>query len=376
MPPTVDIGEHAMRKMPFVAALAALAAANTNLGSEQHAQAADFYAGKRLTILINYAAGGPADVEGRVVAKHIGKHIPGHPTIIVQNMDGAGGRIATSYLGEIAPKDGSIMGLLTGVAWPYASDLKPRKVDFKTYEFVAYQPGTTVYFIRSDVKPGIKTPLDLGSAEGVVSGGLSAESSKDLLLRISLELLGRKYKYVTGYRGSAAARLAIQTGEINYYSESPPSYRGIVEPSLVKKGIVVGLFYDSGWDGSSYTKPRQVEGLDMLSYHELFKKIRGHEPSGQLWDTYKSIVALSGAMQRIAAFPPSTPKAAIEALRKGFEGLLDDKDFAAEGRKTFGFVPAFQTGPDTAEKIRNALTVKPETKAFIAKFVADARNLR
>jgi tripartite-type tricarboxylate transporter receptor subunit TctC len=365
-----------MRISPFAAALAALAAAGTGVGSELAARAADLYAGKRLTILINYAAGGPADIEGRLVAKHIGRHIPGHPTIIVQNMDGAGGRVGTGYLGEIAPKDGSILGLLTGVAWPYASDIKPRKVDFKSYEFVAYQPGTTVYFMRADVKPGIKSPLDFGKVEGVVSGGLSAESSKDLLLRISLDLLGHKYKYVTGYRGSAAARLAMQTGEINYYSESPPSYRGVVEPSLVKQGVVVGLFYDSGWDGSSYTTPLQIEGLDMMPYHELFKKIRGREPSGELWDAYKSIVALSHAMQRIAVFPPSTPKAAIEALQKGFAGLADDKDFAAEGRKTFGFVPAFRTGPDTAQKIRNALTVKPEMKEFIAKYVADARKLR
>ena len=351
-----------------IAGLAILAAA-----SSAHAQG--YYAGKRLTILINYANGGPADVEGRVVARHIAKHIEGNPGIVVQNMDGAGGRVATNYLGEIAPKDGSMLGLFTGVAWPYASDTKPWKVDFKGYEFVAYQPGTTVYFIRADVAPGIKSPLDLAKAEGLVSGGLSAESSKDLLLRMTLEMLGRKYKYVTGYRGSNAARYALQTGEINYYSESPPSYRSLVEPSLVKHGVAVGLFYDSGWDGKSFNKPLQVEGLDMLPYHELYEKITGKQPSGHLWETYKTIVALSHAMQRIAVFPPGAPKAAVDAIAAGFKGLETDQEFAAEGRRTFGFVPAFRTGPDTNEKIRSALTVTPETKAFIAKYVEDARTL-
>jgi len=340
------------------------------------ATAQDYYAGKRLIILINYAAGGPADIEGRVVARHIGKHIAGNPNIIVQNMDGAGGRVATNYLGEIAPKDGTMLGLFTGVAWPYASDTKPRKVDFKTYEFVAYQPGTTVYFMRADTKPGIKSAVDFGKAEGVVSGGLSAESSKDLLLRMSLEMLGLKYKYVTGYRGSNAARHALETGEINYYSESPPSYRALVEPNLVKNGVAVGLFYDSGWDGRSFNKPLQVEGLDMLPYHELYKKITGKMPSGHLWETYKTIVSLSHAMQRMAVFPPGAPKAAIDAMTAGFKGLETDAEFAAEGRKTFGFVPAFRTGPDTNAKIRGALTVTPETKAFIAKYVADARLIK
>ncbi|CAN0276510.1 unnamed protein product, partial [Phaeothamnion confervicola] len=309
-----------------------------------HAQ--NYYNGKRLTILINYAAGGPADIEGRVVARHLAKHIDGLQPIVVQNMDGAGGLIGTNYLGEVAPKDGTVLALLTGVAWPYASETKPRKVDFKTYEFVAYQPGTTVYFMRTDTKPGIKSPDDLGHAEGIVSGGLSAESSKDLLLRMTLEMLGRPYKYVTGYRGSSGARQALQTGEINYYSESPPSYRALVEPSLVKNGIAVGLFYDSGWDGKAFNKPLQVEGLDLLPYHELYKKIRGAGPSGHLWETYKAVVSLSHAMQRIAAFPPGTPKAAITEMEKAFKALETDAEFAAEGRKTFGFVPAFRTGPD------------------------------
>jgi|LNFM01.1.fsa_nt_gb tripartite-type tricarboxylate transporter receptor subunit TctC len=340
------------------------------------AGAQSYYTGKRLTILINYAAGGPADVEGRVIARHIAKHIEGNPTIVVQNMDGAGGLIGTNYIGEIAPKDGTMLGLLTGVAWPQASDTKPRKIDFKLYEFVAYQPGTTVYFMRSDVNPGIKNPIDLGRATGIVSGGLSAESSKDLLLRLTLEMLGRSYKYVTGYRGSNAARHALTTGEVNYYSESPPSYRGLVEPSLVKTGVAVGLFYDSGWDGRAFNKPLQVEGLDLPAFHELYKQIRGVEPSGEKWEIYKTIVALSHAMQRIAVFPPGTPQAAIDAVAKGFKGLETDDEFATEGRKTFGFVPAFRTGPDTNEKIRSALTVTPETKAWIKKYIEEAGKLK
>src|SRR6202023_1802040 len=76
-----------------------------------------FYKGKRLTLLINFAAGGPTDIEGRLFAKYLVKHIAGQPGMIVQNMDGAGGLIGAQYLGEIAPKDGTVVGYLSGSAW-------------------------------------------------------------------------------------------------------------------------------------------------------------------------------------------------------------------------------------------------------------------
>src|SRR5262245_277308 len=79
--------------------------------SDGHAQE-PFYKGKRLTVLINFAAGGPADIEGRIFAKYLVKHIDGAPSLVVQNMDGAGGLIGAQYLGEIAPKDGTMLGAL------------------------------------------------------------------------------------------------------------------------------------------------------------------------------------------------------------------------------------------------------------------------
>jgi tripartite-type tricarboxylate transporter receptor subunit TctC len=75
-----------------------------------------FYKGKRLNLVINFAAGGPADIEGRLVAKHLAKHIDGTPGIIVQNKDGAGGLVGTNYLGELGPRDGTMAGYLTAAA--------------------------------------------------------------------------------------------------------------------------------------------------------------------------------------------------------------------------------------------------------------------
>jgi len=200
-----------------------------------------YYKGKRLTVLINFAAGGPTDIEGRLFAKYLGRHIDGQPTVIVQNMDGAGGVVGAQYVGEVAPKDGTVMGYFAGTSWVYVSDPERWRVDFKAYEFVAYQPGTTVHFARTDVAPGLKTPADIVKAQGLVAGGLSIDTSKDLRLRMGLDMLGVPFKYVTGYRSSAPARVALQRGEINMFSESPPSFRAVVEPQLVKTGVAITI---------------------------------------------------------------------------------------------------------------------------------------
>jgi tripartite-type tricarboxylate transporter receptor subunit TctC len=328
-----------------------------------------FYRGKRVSILVNYAAGGPTDIEARVFAKHIGKYLEGNQTVIVQNMDGGGGITGTNYLGEVAPKDGTIFGYLTGTAFQYANDPRARRADYRTYEFVAYQPGTSVYFLRTDVKPGIKTATDIVKAQGLISGGLGVDNAKDILLRLTLDMLGVKFGYVTAYKGSQGARLALQQGEINFYAESPPSYRGVIEPSLVAKGEVIPIFYDPSYDGQKFMPTSQMAGLDILPFHELYKKINGKLPEGKLWEVYKSIIALNGAMQRMVVMPPSVPPAAVAALRTAINKLNTDKAYGEDAMKAFGFVPEWVADDGTAERVRKQLVLAPETKEFLHDYI-------
>ncbi len=359
--------------MRLGARLLGLSAVLMGLASAQMAAADDgYFRGKRITIMINYAAGGPTDIEGRLFAKHIVKYLDQPASLIVQNMDGAGGLIGTNWLGEIAPRDGTAFGYLTGQIWRAINDPAPRRIEFKNYEFVAYQPGTTVYFARTDIKPGLKKPQDFGRAEGVVSGGLGADNAKDLLLRMGLDMLGLKYKYVTSYRGSQAARLALQQGEINYYAESPPSYRSLIEPTLVKTGEVIPLFYDPGYDGETFRTPKQMEGVDMMSFPQFYEKIKGVPPSGQLWDVYRTILAANGAMQRLIVMPPGVPKEAREALTHAIVALEKDADYAADAEKTLGYVPDFVTGDQVNARVRKQLALPTGTREFLADYVKRA----
>jgi tripartite-type tricarboxylate transporter receptor subunit TctC len=349
-----------VRAAALVAALLVAAAAHAD---------DPFYKSKRLSILINFAPGGPTDIEGRLFAKHVARHIDGSPNIVIQNMDGAGGIVGAKYLGEVAPRDGSMAGYFTGTAFMYALDPERFKVDFKSYAFVATQPGTTVHFARTDVAPGLKQPTDIVKAEGLIVGGLSVDTPKDLRLRLAMDMLGIPYKYVTGYRSSPAARLAFQRGEINFFSESPPSYRGIVDPSLVQTGQAIPIFYDPGFDGQKFFVPEAIQGLAILPFHELFQRIKGTLPAGELWDIYKAIIGADGIIQRVIVMPPGVPQAAIDAVRAAIPRVNADKAYAEEAEKAFGFVPLWSAGPDTPKVAQAALTVPPQVRTFLADYM-------
>ncbi len=331
-----------------------------------------FYAGKRLTLLINFAPGGPTDIEGRLLAKHIAKYIDGNPTIIVENKDGASGIVGATYLGEVGPRDGTMFGYLTGTSWNYLVDPGKFRVDFRSYDFIGYQPGNIVYYVRADVPPGMKQPADIMKAQGLILGGLGADSSKDLLERLTFDMLGLKYRYVTGYRSSNNARLALQNGEINAHSESTPGYFGIVEPTLVKTGKVIPLWYDPTFDGKTFTAPKVVEGKGIPSFPDFYKSVQGKPPSGPLWEAYKTNLEVDAQMLRIVAMPPGSPPAAVAALRKALLALNDDKDYAADAITAIQFVPHYEAGANLNALVRERLTVPEQMRAFILDYMKKA----
>jgi len=349
---------------PIAAALCAIAAWSCAAHADE-----PFYQGKRITLLINFAPGGPTDVEGRLLARHIVKHIDGNPLIVVQNKDGASGLVGSAYLGEVGPKDGTMFGYLTGTAWGYAVDPAAFRVDFRTYDFIGAQPGNAVYYMRSDTPPGMKAPADLMKAQGLVVGGLGADSAKDLLERLTFDMLGLQYRYVTGYRSSNAARLALQNGEINVHSESTPGYFGVVEPSLVKTGKVMAIWYDPNYDGKEFTPIKAMAHKDVPTFPEFYKTVKGGAPSGPLWEAYKTNLEADAQMLRLIAMPPGSPPAAIAALRQALVALNDDKNYAADAMTAMQFVPHYDASPNLNQVVRDRLTIAPDMRSFILDYM-------
>lgn len=329
-----------------------------------------FYKGKRLTLLVNFDAGSATDIDARVFARHFVKHIDGAPQLVIQNMPGGGGANGTMYLGEVAPKDGSMLGFITATAWNFAAEPERFRVDFKTYQHVGYTGGTAVYYVRKDVPPGINKPTDIVKAKGLISGGVNARTGRDISIRLTLDILGISFRHVSGYRSGERARLALQRNEIHLYADTTPGYRGAVEGTLVKDGTVIPLWYDPQWNGKAFSRSKQVDGLPIKAFHEVYQEINGKMPSGRFWETYLALITLNGTMQRILSLPPGAPAAAVAALQTALERLNHDQEFHAEATKTLGFVPEYYASADVGDQIRNALTVSPEIRTFVADYIA------
>ncbi|HEV8344716.1 MAG TPA: hypothetical protein VGR30_20345 [Candidatus Binatia bacterium] len=332
-----------------------------------------FYQGKTVNFLINFAAGGPTDIEGRIVARHLAKHIPGQPALVPQNMAGAGGVTGMNFLGEVAKPDGLTLGYFTGPYNHHMMRTPSLRVDLMKLPFIASVQGVTVCYIRSDVPPGIKKPTDIAKAERFRAGGLSFDSNKDLRFRLAFDILGLKYDYVTGYNSSNDARLAVQRNEVQYHDENIPGYRGAVEPQLVKTGIVTPLYYHDVFspDGVLKSSPDFPE---LTSFTQVYTQIFGKPPSGIKYEALKAANIASGNMGRVALLPPGSPPEAVAVLRQAFASLSRDEDFIVEAKKVMRFHPRFETGEDGERLREKVLAAPPELIDFVRQFIEQARK--
>jgi tripartite-type tricarboxylate transporter receptor subunit TctC len=325
-----------------------------------------FYRGKTLTVLINFAAGGPTDIEGRLVARFLGRHLPGQPLIVVQNMPGAGGVVGTNYLGEVAKPDGLTMGYFTGQFFNLLTADPTLRVDLAKFAYIASIEGVAVAYMRKDVAPGIQESKDIIKAKGFKAGGLSLNSAKDVRFRLQLDILGIPHQYVTGYNSNSDARLALERNEVQFFTEGTPGYRSQVQPRLVKDGVVVAVYADELVTADGEFRP-SAEVPDIVSFSQLHQQIFGKLGSGPSWEALKTI-NLTHAMQRVAKVPPNTPAAAVTALRQGFSQMIKDPEFINEFKKVTRSDPHFQVGGEADKLIGKLVQAPPEVRSIIRKY--------
>jgi len=332
-----------------------------------------FYEGKTLTVLINYAAGGPTDVEGRLLARHLGRHVAGQPNVIVQNISGAGGIIGTNYLGQVAKADGLTMGYFTGALFHQQVKNPALRTDLSKYAFISGIQGVTVSYIRSDVTPGIKRPADLLKAQRFRAGGLSNDSFKDVAFRLSFDLLGLQYDYVTGYNSSADARLAVQRNEVQYHDETLPGYRSQVEPSMVKPGLVTPLYYADliDADGGVADSPDVPE---LQSFTKFYTQVVGKPPSGIKYEALKVANIAGTNMTRAMLLPPGAPKVAVAALKQAAASLSKDEEYLGDAVKVMRFRPRFEMGASGERLYQRATGISPDLAKFIRQFIEQERK--
>jgi tripartite-type tricarboxylate transporter receptor subunit TctC len=349
------------RPIRALTGLVVVAAATGWLAPAARAQPADeFFRGKReLNLITSGAAGGGYDSYSRLMARHMAKYLPGNPTIIVNNMPGGGGIRAANFLYNIAPKDGTVLALIDrGIPTAPLLYGEQSKAQFDAVKFtwlgsIMRETGMGVMSARSP----IKTVADLKTREAFV-GATGAETDPAMYARLMNDLLGTKFKVITGYKGQPEEFQAIEKGELD------------------------GVFM-SGWSGPgrAYVRDQISKGQMRLLVQVAAEKDPQHTDTPTILELVstpedRKIVEL--VLDRISLgrpflAPPGLPADRAAMLRAAFHQAVDDPELRAEAQKqrlaidpTYGeeahevIKRLYQSPQQVVERTRKIVAFTPE----------------
>ena len=329
---------------------------------------AQFYEGKRLNVLVNYGAGGSTDVLARLFTKHLEKHIPGKPEIIVSNMPGAGGIVGTNHMGQVAKPDGLTLAFFATSFMQQVLKDPALKVDISKFVWLGGFGQPALCFIRKDAGSGLKGVDDLLNIGEFKLGGYRPTSSTDIRMRMGLDMLGADYRYVSGYRSSAKVLAALLQNEVQYSCGSMTSIRSAFGPNLIDPGQATVLWYYSLMDADGNpVKDPSLEGIP--TFFEVYERLKGKKPSGPMFESLTVVNNLAVAMLRGVFFPEGSPDEAVEALKVAWSALAEDKDFIADYQSLAKEPPAFLNAAQAQEQMDRLGDLDPEVVAVIKKYV-------
>jgi hypothetical protein len=312
------------------------------------AAADDFYAGKQISLIVGAGVGGGYDLQARVVARHFGRHIPGNPAVIVQNMPA---RIAAAnHMFTTAAKDGTVIALLQrGVLLAKLAYPDGVRFDIDKFRWLGSLNSEVAVTLAWHTAP-FKTANDLFERELIVGGitGVDPETTP----RLYNSLLGTRFKIVTGYNSTAQIALAIERGEVQGIADWSWSSLKAVRPQWLRDHQVTVLM--QGALKSDPELPGIPNALELVR-NEADRKVL------ELHFTQKTAA-------RPLVAPPEAPAERVEILRHALEQLAEDKEFLADANKAqiqIGYVP----GAEIDKVVRLISSTPPEiTDRFVRAF--------
>lgn len=198
---------------------------------------ADFYKGKQLILIVGASTGGGYDAQGRLLARHIGKHIPGNPNVIVQNMPGAGSLQATNHLYNVAPKDGTVFGLIQrDMLVAKVMNASGIRFDIEKFNWIGNLASEIGIVVAWHTSP-IKTTADLFKSEMIV-GGTGPTIDTETAPRLMNSLIGTKFRIVSGYQGTTEVLLAMERGEVMGLGDWSLSNIRSRNPQMLQEGKI------------------------------------------------------------------------------------------------------------------------------------------
>jgi tripartite-type tricarboxylate transporter receptor subunit TctC len=332
-------------------ALALLAAAIT-LNPAAAESVAEFYAGKTFTIVVGSDVGGGYDTNARLLSRHIGKFIPGNPTVIVQNRPGAGSITAANYIYNTAPKDGTVIGMVQrGIPLFKLTGQPGVQYDPEKYTWIGNMSSETGVVMVWHTSPISKTE-ELFTTELVV-GGSGSGAENETGPRLLNTILGTKFKIISGYKSQTEALLAMERGEIaGIGSMSWPTLKtskgAEVKSGKVKVLLQSGLKRDKDL-------PNVPLSLDLA-------KTDADRQALEFYFTQNTIA-------RPIMAPPGVPADRVAALRAAVVAMGQDKDFREDAAKI-----GLDSDPVGGEEVQRIVEKLVKTPPDVVKRVGDATN--
>lgn len=316
-----------MRTVTLPAIAIATVALCPSLSSAQPVE--PFYRGKSVNMIIGYPPAGGNDLYARAVARHIGRHIPGNPTVVPRNMPGGGSLIAANHIFNVAPKDGTTLGLIVPTA-PIEERLGASNVRFKSAQFNwigRLAPTTNVTFVMA--KTGVRNIQQVMQRETIL-GATGRSSMVAVYPNLLNHVVGTKFKIVLGYAGSAQAILAMERGEVEGHSIPWEGVKARAEQHLRDKSINVLV---------QYGLKRHPELPDVPTSVELGRSAEDVEAL--------RVFANASDLGRFILSTPDTPIERIQALRRAFDATVRDPNFIADLKKQ-----RLELGPLAGEELQ------------------------
>jgi len=315
----------------------------------------DFYAGKQITFIVGAGVGGGYDLQARTAARHLGRHIPGNPTVVVQNMPAAGSIAATNFMFSTAPKDGTTMALIQrGMLLAKLTYPGGTRFDLDKFGWVGSLNSETAVTLAWNATSPHRTAKDLFEKELIVGGIVSVDP--ETTPRLYNSLIGTKFKIVSGYNSTAQIALAIERGEVQGIADWSWSSFKAVRSNWIRDKQVTMLM-----QGALQNDPELAGLPNALD----FIKSPSDRQVMELHFTQKTAA-------RPVIVPPEVPAERLAMLRRAFAALGQDKNFLAEAAKSmveFNFVP----GEEVDKVVALIVATPPEVAERYAKAFAPAQ---
>jgi tripartite-type tricarboxylate transporter receptor subunit TctC len=296
-----------------------LAAASFALGAHAASaqSVADFYKGKTIQIVVGFGAGGGYDLYARALGRHLGKYLPGNPAVVVQNMEGAGSVRAANFVYAGSPQDGTVIAAVNQNAPMYqllgGAGARYEAAQLQWLGSMTNSNGTVYTWHTS----GIKT-LDDAKLKEVPMGAVGAQSDSVIFPNLMNEMLGTKFKPITGYAGSTQIHLAMERGEVMGRGGNSWSSVLVANASWIKENKI-NLLVQVGFEKEP----------DLPNVPLLLDLVKDDESKGVI-----RVISLPTAIGYGHWLAPGVPKDRLAALRTAYASVLKDPEFLKEAEKT------------------------------------------